>query len=76
MYGHSRADSNQNSDHPIPSSSLNHKQWLADFKILHISFPFLNISFHEVHFVGIDHNKLCHSLKRLIFKDVLQNPWE
>ena len=26
-----------------------------------------NNTFREIHFVGINHNKLCYSLKRLIF---------
>ena len=43
------------------------KQWLADFKILYISSTFTTNTFHEVHFMETDHNKLCYSLKRLIF---------
>ena len=52
------------------------KQWLADFKILYISSTFTTNTFHEVHFIEIDYNKLCYSRKRLIFYDVLQNPLE
>ena len=47
------------------------KQWLADFKILSISSNSSNCTniaiLHEAHFAGIDHNKLCYSLKHLIF---------
>ena len=50
------------------------KQWLADFKILYILSSL--IAFHEIHFVGIDHNKPCYPLKRLFFYNVLQYPLE
>ena len=44
------------------------KQWLADFKILYISSMFTKIAIpYEVRFVGIDHDKLYYSLKRLSF---------
>ena len=55
---------------------LTNKQWLADFKILYISSTFTANTYHKVHFIEIDNNKLCYSLKRLIFQDVLQNPLE
>ena len=32
-----------------------------------IYFNLYNNTFREVHFIGINHNKLCYSLKRLIF---------
>ena len=32
-----------------------------------IYFYLYNNTFREVHFIGINHNKLCYSLKRLIF---------
>ena len=50
------------------------KQWLTDFKILYVLSIFTTNTFHEVHFIEIDHNKLCYSLKRLIFQYVVQNP--
>ena len=42
------------------------KQWLADFKILYISSTFTTNTFHELHFIEIDH---------IINFAVLSNVW-
>ena len=63
MYGNSREDYSKHFDHPIPPSSLDISQDLVHL----IYFYEYNNTFHKAHFVEIGHNKLCYSLKPLIF---------